>query len=65
MEKRGWIQNKYLIKAYLKEISYESSNRIPNYTFLFLTHYLILRLKKKSIKKINLGGLKKKIKSFD
>ncbi len=35
MEKRGGVQNKYLIKAYLKDISYEISNRIPNYTFYF------------------------------
>jgi len=35
MEKTGSIQNKYLIKAYLKEISYESSNSIPSYTSYF------------------------------
>ena len=25
MEKRGWIQNKYLIKAYVEDMSYESA----------------------------------------
>ena len=39
MEKRGWIQNKYLIKAYLKEKSYESSNRID---FLILFSLLLI-----------------------
>jgi len=50
MEKRGSIQNKYLIKAYFKGISYESSNRITNYTFYFSLN-ISFYVQKKSIKK--------------
>ena len=57
MEKRGWIQNKYLIKAYLKELSYASSNRIPNYTFYLLSNTAfkkrVLKNKFKRSQKVN------------
>jgi len=57
MEKRGWIQNKYLIKAYLKEISYESSNRFTNYSFNSLSDFAfkkrILKNKFRRAQKLN------------
>ncbi len=58
MEKRGSIQNKYLIKAYLKQIYYESSNSITYQSF-YLSHIIWDWSLKKEYWERNLEELKK------
>ena len=49
MEKRGWTQNKYQIKTFLKEIFYENSNSILNN--IFISHSLTnIEVKKRILK---------------
>ena len=50
MEKRGWIQNKYLIKAYLKEISFESSNRNAQIKIVIFYSLAVFGFKKRVLK---------------
>ena len=35
MQKKGLIQNKYMIRTFLKEIFHERLNRIPYSTFIY------------------------------
>ena len=50
MEKRGWIQDKYLIKAYLEDMSYESAKTMLNFTFNFLLNIWYYGRKKRVLK---------------
>ena len=60
MEKTGWIQ-KYLIKAYLKDISYKSAKSILNYTFCFSLNIWYCCRKRELKKKLRAGLSKPRV----